>query len=207
MPSRIRFDSSVKTIGHFDPCDPVEFVRETMLHRADAEFAFKHGGPLTRKFILDLPVDSYEGWIFDVRIHNLKKGELPSIDAWHLDFLDFNKTETALNRRIIGVIGDCSLTRFLKQPVVITAEDDIDFAAWSNEIDAQEPEVYQLSNLEMVEYTAQTFHRAAPATHDGWRILFRAVESMKASNSLPENAITWNVGNADGSAAEPLRMR
>jgi hypothetical protein len=207
MPSRIRFDSSVKTIGHFNPVDPVVFVKETMLHRADVEFAFKHGGPLTRKFILDLPIDSYENWIFDVRIHSLKKGQLPSIDAWHVDFLDFGNTETGFNRRVIGVIGDCSLTRFLKGPVVVSFNDAVDFASWSQEIDAQNPAVYQLSNLEMVEYTAQTFHRATPATHDGSRIIFRAVENFKASNQIPLNAITWEVGNPNGAAAAPLRMQ
>jgi hypothetical protein len=189
--------SHVKSLGFLDKVDVEAAARqETILHRASWSFALEHGGPVLHNFIKK--IGAGPGWIFDVRVHHLLKDQLPAIDAYHLDFWTDTNPQAKV---VIGVIGDCSLTRFIDLDIEVLTKH---FEYFSRQIPSRikygedEPDTYQIKNYEIIEYNSSTFHKATPAIKKGWRILVRAAKGSDAlvpNNEKDFPSLIWNKGN------------
>lgn len=65
-------------------------------YRASADYAYRLGGPIVRKFIDNLPLDSRFKYLsIDSRIHMLMPGWMPCIGGWHCD--DFYRPQATPN--------------------------------------------------------------------------------------------------------------
>lgn len=80
------FDSQFKLRGGFaNFISNDEIKNEPMFFNSDLEFAYENGGPITRSFIENLPLDWKSDVIFDSRVHMLMPGWYPAIPGYHHD--------------------------------------------------------------------------------------------------------------------------
>jgi hypothetical protein len=83
----MRFNENVK-FGQILTDMPAESeIRHIpQFYRASADYAYRLGGPVVRKFIDALPLDSRFKYLsIDSRVHMLMPGWMPCIGGWHCD--------------------------------------------------------------------------------------------------------------------------
>lgn len=85
----MRFNENVR-FGHIIPAsdlpDQSEIRHIPQFYRASADYAYRLGGPMVRKFIDALPLDKRFKYLsIDSRIHMLMPGWMPCIGGWHCD--------------------------------------------------------------------------------------------------------------------------
>lgn len=159
-----------------------EIRSEPMLFNADAGFAWKNGGPLTRKFLdlLDL-VEPTGGCVIDTRSHMLMPGQYPCIPGWHLDSIPRKHgqpditTNRPLCRHYLCVVGISAMTEFLDTAFDPGKYDPQNVYASCNE---------QLNRMEIIStrvksglvyrFGDRAWHQGTPATERCWRWFVRA---------------------------------
>lgn len=116
--------------------DQSEIRHVPQFYRASADYAYRLGGPMVRKFIDLLPLDPRFKYLsIDSRVHMLMPGWMPCIGGWHCD--DFYRPGQAVNVAAGGpvqpdlegivrddkyskhhclVIGDTAPTEFITTP-------------------------------------------------------------------------------------------
>lgn len=177
----MKFTSQLKTIGWLDFHSEEEIKREIMFSKSTYDFLKGYAGPITHEFISKLNINPEDSWIFDVRVHYLKKDILPAIDAWHLDFWS-PLVSPEQSPCIMAVVGDCSLPQFITSDLELSSNK----LTWLKEIDNKQIETYSTKSREINLFSTWDFHRATPAINDGWRLFLRAV---KTPTLMPDNAI------------------
>lgn len=113
--------------------------------------------------------------LVDVKVHNLKKGQIPALPHWHIDCVNRPDNKAREEHNHIFLAGSC-MTQFIK--------DDIEL-----EIDSDRPNYdrilesvnFELEKRFVIPYTVCSYgralHRAKPAVKDETRILIRVTES------------------------------
>jgi hypothetical protein len=99
MDETMRFNENVK-FGTMLPSDCIPDQKEIrhipQFYRASADYAYRLGGPVVRKFIDLLPLDTRFKYVsIDSRIHMLMPGWMPCIGGWHCD--DFYRPQATPN--------------------------------------------------------------------------------------------------------------
>ncbi len=178
-----------------------DIKKEPMLHRADREFAYNWGGPLTRQFLSKL---SWKDIIVDSRVHMLMPGMYPCIPGWHHDDVPREREDGQPNyvdpsykaEHCMALWGDCSLTEFA------IGEHLVDIPPVGHKIYKElSPIVERLCEDDMLQrvvvpegrmiyFDWETWHRGTPATKNGFRFFIRATRWSKlpAKNEIRLNA-------------------
>ena len=171
--------SQLKTLDNL-PIPSVDQIKgEKMFHRSEYAFVKEHCGPITESLIDNLD----DGWIIDVRVHKLNKGERPAIPIWHLDF--WPQFINAESRMLI--FGDCSLPEF------VTSEIELDEIEQQSSLNNVKFKSRKINNGELISFSSTDYHKASPATKDGYRMMFRATNcNLKPDNIMPYQFCVWH---------------
>lgn len=172
---------------------------EPMFFNADVDFAYWHGGPITRAFINALQETGEAPQVIDSRVHMLMPGWFPAIPGWHHDDVPRsapagghvpmsqhgqpNYDATAyLSRHCLALVGgDVAPTEFAigdhKLPFIEPERGPV-YKHWNDMIEAQ-IEAGDLTRTvapsnQLVFFDWQSAHRAVPAVKAGWRWFGRA---------------------------------
>jgi len=170
--------------------DEATVKNEPMLFGASLDFAFQHGGPITRAFLDRLDIGGNA--IIDSRVHMLKFGWYPAIPGWHLDSIPRSKTnrqpdfsiDTSELRATFALVGDVSKTQFLHrgETIRLWCPDGKRWSEFSRDINSLltdgEAHVEFAPAGRLIHFGPTDFHRASPATGDGWRMFIRAVSGV-----------------------------
>ena len=192
MADVITFQSGFDVIDALSAYTQDQVKNEPMLFSADWEFAHAHGGPITRQFLNQLPVDrGVKKYIIDSRVHMLMPGWYPCIPGWHLDDVPRTRPDGQPDHQhpaykadnIMAIIGDASITEFvhgeLKLEDVGMREGAV-YGKWNAEINRRlaskdcDIHIHQVPEGMMVHFGYGAFHRGVPATKNGWRFFIRA---------------------------------
>lgn len=187
------FDSQFRLCGGFaQNIDNGEIKNEPMFFNSDLEFAYENGGPITRSFIENLPLDWKSNVIFDSRVHMLMPGWYPAIPGYHHDDVprppipvgqhfatagqpDYDNPRY-LSRHILGLVnGDICPTHFAvgRSEFSQISDGELIYRQWHQEVMAK-LETGELSkhiapDRTLVEFDWQTWHTGSKAVSNGWR--------------------------------------
>lgn len=175
-----------------------EVKNEPMVFSASYEFAYEHGGDITRLYLEMLEMnDSVDlsALVIDTRVHMLKPGWFPSIPGWHCDAIPRNEDRIVdldhphiPNIKHHLALVDCgtgSLTKFLvDEPEGLPKVADEGENLWGTHsklireaLERDELTSYEVDNEFLYHFPAMKYHTSVPATGHGWRFFFRASEN------------------------------
>lgn len=165
-----------------------EIIGEPMLFSASPLFAYRNGGPVTRRILDSLPSDAFDpqygrSMVIDTRLHMLMPGMYPAIPGWHCDAWprgdegqpDPDEANIELGvRHWVCVLGTPSLTEFVDEDLTIAIDPRSVWKSVSSSIDTVENlETFQVGSGDVAEFGIDQLHRARPADRHGWRFFFR----------------------------------
>lgn len=185
----MKFTSAIQERGEFQATFADEVVKnETMFFNCDLQFAYEHGGPLTKAFIDGLPED----WkncnpVLDSRVHMLMPGWLTCIGGFHHDDIPRNtpngqpnyQSPDYLSEHLMGLVNaDISPTLFaLGEHELPLVTDDIVYKVWHPLVEQQMTEgilkPYEVSSGKYVQFDWQSMHMGVPVRKNGWRWFVR----------------------------------
>jgi hypothetical protein len=196
-PTSYQFNSRY-TLGNTLPDFTEDDVKaEPMFFSADIDFAYWHGGPVTRAFITAMTEDGQLAQVFDSRVHMLMPGWLPAIPGWHHDDVprgDGSHPKLSqhgqpnydapgyLSRHTLALIGgEIAPTEFAigthRLPKIEPGNGPV-YKHWHDavekQIEAGELARENVPSNVLVNFDWQTMHRAVPAVKRGWRWFGRA---------------------------------
>lgn len=185
--SKFLFEPTWKRIGQMVPRTQDQIKKEPMLFSADFDYAYEHGGPITKEFLYQLRKGN-NNWVIDSRVHMLMPGWYPCIPGWHHDDIPRTRTDgqpqykemTYHSDHVMAVVGDASLTEFLDEPINLSEVKlgKIIYKEWNNTINKrikkEKLKTKQINELDIISFDAFDFHRGMPANKNGWRFFIRA---------------------------------
>ena len=196
------FNNGVSRIGELadilEKHEELKFIPQ--FFRADADFTYRYGGQVMRDFLSLIPGRS--GWKYvsvDTRINMLMQSWYPCIPGWHCD--DFYRPtggqpdlsrlkENAWAEHYAAVVGDCSLTEFIKNPIdlpLLTSDNRVPvYGLYNKMIEEMKPETFRVKSGEVFRFSPTDFHRGTPAVKNGWRMFARLTFS---NHYEPKNEI------------------
>lgn len=184
-------DSRVAEVGSFATEVSNDDIRnEPMFFNCDVDFSYKHGGPITRSFLDNLPA----GWdgVFDSRVHMLMKGWYPAIPGYHHDdvprpdipagqhFITAGQPDydnpTYKSNHILGLVNaDVAPTHFAlgKATFPEIPDGELIYRAWHLEvldkIMSGELTPYKTPDRTLLQFNWQSWHQGVEAVGHGWR--------------------------------------
>lgn len=208
--SDFTFESGPHYVGNGKPADfdQTTVKNEPMLFSADADFAWKHAGPITDWFLACImPVCAKAGVaqrdvIIDTRVHMLMPGWFPCIPGWHLDDVPRTRPDGQPDHKnpayraqhFMALIGDASLTEFaigtIRLNDVPVGSGRVIYGEWNDAIDkmlaAGDITTHSAKPGHIISFGDQDFHRGTPAAKSGWRWFGRASINThrKATNEI-----------------------
>lgn len=164
---------------------------EPMFFNCDCDFAYEHGGPITKSFIDALPPEYRKG-VFDSRTHMLMPGWYPAIPGYHHDDVPRPPIEVGKHfitagqpdydnprynsRHCMGLvnahiaptefaIGECTMPKI--------EDGELIYRRWHNEVlsllERGEMELVKAADRTLMFFDCQTFHQGSKAVSNGWR--------------------------------------
>lgn len=186
------FNSQIGLLpGSFAQGD-TDIKNEPMFFNCSFDFAYWHGGPITKSFLSQLPPGWTEDVVFDSRVHMLMPGWYPAIPGFHHD--DVPRPEIPVGQHfitagqpdydnpayrsehIIGLVnGDICPTIFAlggcEMPAI--AQGELIYRRWHEEvvklIEAGKLESFEAPSNRLIYFDCDTFHTGTKATGNGWR--------------------------------------
>ena len=191
--------SQVWTRGEFNTkFSKQEISAEPMFYRADMNFAWQHGGIITKYFIEQMPLD----WLcadvtIDSRVHMLMPGWYPCIPGMHHDDIPRTRSDGQPNyenpeysaKHLMGLVnGDIAPTEFalglidLEVPPV----GQLIYREWHPQI-MQAIAEQRMTSLKaesgvMYEFNNYSFHQGTAAVKAGWRWFIRVSKNTTRVN-------------------------
>lgn len=199
----------IKVVAKLPGQMPTDVIKdEPMFYRASLDFAFKHGGPLTRAALQALPPEGGD-WLLDSKVHMLMAGHYPAMPQWHcdavprtlmtqetpqpnLDMLDEHVHHYAIT---VSDSEDLCCTKFVTEPVDIWIDESSSAGkVWEqvhDQVEARNPEVESAKDGEMVRFSMATVHAATASLRYGWRWFFRASPGVNPVNEIRKQSLVY----------------
>ena len=190
----MKFDSKFIDRGSFKPkyglvFEKEEINKEPMFYRANADFAYEHGGVITRQFLDNLPDD----WknipvTIDSRVHMLMPGWFPCIPGMHHDDIPRTREDRQPNYaqldysadHIMGLVnGDVAPTKFAVGEIdlAIPPIGSVVYREWHPKImeavDAGHMQSVKAESYKYIQFDNFAFHQGTKAVASGWRWFIR----------------------------------
>lgn len=187
----MKFNSQVRDIGYFDvSCWSKEDIsNEPMFYRADMDFAYTYGGPITKHFIACLPEDWYESEVtIDSRVHMLMPGWYPCIPGMHHDDIPRTREDGQPNyenpgynaEHLIGLINaEIAPTEFAigEIDLEIPPIGQLIYREWHPKImqaiENKTMQSFKAQSGHMYQFDNYSFHQGTAAVSSGWRWFIR----------------------------------
>jgi hypothetical protein len=185
------FQSEMYVRGQFFTGFPENVVKnEPMFFNCDLEYAYLHGGDITRSYLNDLPSDWKRGGdvVLDSRVHMLMKGWYPCIPGWHHDDVPRSTPTGQPNyidpeyksEHLMGLVnGKIAPTAFACGAVEVSEPDfnKTIYHVWHHEVQEQveNKKVQQVSarSGEYIQFDNHAFHTGTKTVENGWRWFIR----------------------------------
>lgn len=195
----IEIDSKFQLGGKLNDFTQKEIKNEPMFFNCDLDFAWKHGGPITRNFLTKLSENKIpSNTVFDSRSHMLMKGWFPAIPGYHHDDVPRNTVngqpnyidpEYKANHAMALINGGICPTEFAIGKIELEIpENEIIYKKWHQDIeaclndDSMQSEFAESNRI--IYFDWQTFHQATRAIADGWRWFGRASWNTDRSKKI-----------------------
>jgi hypothetical protein len=178
------------------------------LYRADLEFAKSKGDTAFNALIEQIEAlfagDGFEHTSIDTRTHMLMEGMYPCIPGWHCD--DFyrpnggqpdleNVEKEAPQKHYLIVLGDCSLTEFIKPGNTTFApspkelpKDNPCYFYYDKMFEEDKFDTVFVEPNKIYSFGPLAFHRGSPATKNGFRTFIRLTRS---NHRKPKNELRY----------------
>lgn len=197
----MKFNSAITDRGgFFCNFDQDEVKNEPMFFNCDIDFAHQHGGPITREFIENLPMDWLnDNPVLDSRVHMLMPNWYPCIPGWHHDDVPRSTPTGQPNYinpeydslHIMGMVnGEICPTTFIVGDVEVS-EPNINvrqYNIWNNEIENDWNEKgYQAVEAQSgryIQFDRNAFHTGIKAKRGGWRWFIRLSRNTDRMNHI-----------------------
>lgn len=150
-----------------------------MFFNCDLDYAFKHGGEITKDFIAGLPED----WItcnpvLDSRVHMLMKNWYPCIPGYHHDDVPRSTSTGQPNysspkyrsEHLCGLVNaHICPTKFVDDVVLLSEPDEtiLQYEKWHKEIEALAPNTYNAESGKYIQFDCDAFHTGTKAVEGG----------------------------------------
>lgn len=216
MNSNKVFDSQARFVGSFaDRIENIDIKDEPMFFNCDIEFAWRHGGPITRSFIANLPDGWREDTVFDSRVHMLMPGWYPAIPGYHHDdvprpdipagqhFITAGQPDydnpRYYSEHILGLVNaDICPTHFAIGEAEFSRipDGELIYRQWHKEvlekIESGELTTFEAPDRTLVQFDWQTWHTGSKTVGNGWRWFGRVSRNTdrvkKITNEIRVNA-------------------
>lgn len=211
------FVSAATPLATFAQSIPNEAIKnEPMFFNCDAEYALKHGGPITKQFLQALPSQILDKpLVFDSRSHMLMPGWFPAIPGFHHD--DVPRPEIPVGQHfvtagqpdydnpryrsehIMGLVnGDICPTEFALGQCTMpsVAKGDLIYRRWHEEVERLLGEMklasWHAPDRTLVYFDCDAFHQGTKAVSNGWRwfgrISWNTERTSKVTNEIRAQA-------------------
>lgn len=185
------FRSSIAGIGPFE-AEISDIKNEPMFFNASYDFAYEHGGTITRSFLSALPDLWKKDVVFDSRVHMLMPGWYPAIPGFHHD--DVPRPEIPAGQHfitagqpdydnpryrsehILGLVNaETCPTVFALGSCTMPAvpEGELIYRRWHQEVERLisegRLEVVEAPSNQLIYFDCDTFHTGVKARSNGWR--------------------------------------
>jgi len=153
---------------------------------ADYDYAYRNCANSYVRSVLDkIPIlGNHKRVLIDIKVHDLKLGEIPCVPGWHLDGSinpkNLPKRPEVFTLFITGGYEVDSTTQFLDLPITLEVEDSWNFATMSQKCSRLIPIDYptwSVPTRQFVTYSDLHFHRGKAATRLQKRLLIRTTET------------------------------
>jgi len=203
------FLSRMEIVGQFQADWPVEAIKnEPMFFNCDLDYCWKHGGPITKAFLVELPFEwKNSDIVIDTRTHMLMPGWFPAIPGWHHDdvprpivgpgqhFITAGQPDYDNPRyhaeHIMGLVnGDVCPTKFIAGscPMPAIPEGELIYRRWHQEIEdliyKDAVEVIEAPSGKLLYFDWQTFHTGQKAVKSGWRWFARVSRNTDRTKQI-----------------------
>lgn len=164
-------------IRSFEPPTSADLEGQPSFKYASLEKALKYCVPYVRRVVESVELSGkYKYTLLDVKIVDLKKGQLPCLPGWHLDCTMHPEHKTKPETHHIFVWGAGCRTRFVVSPIEIPTANGRLIEA-DRAVREQKPEVFQVDECTLTRYYRDNLHAPSKATKAGKRILIRITET------------------------------
>jgi hypothetical protein len=181
----IEFNSQISVVNSFGAgIDNGQIKNEPMFYNCGMDYAYKHGGPITRSFMDALPYSwKTSDVVFDSRVHMLMPGWYPCIPGWHHDDIPRGADGQPIYndppyraQHILGLVNaDICPTHFAigrcEMPIPVAGE--ILYEKWhpvvAELVKNEQLELRMAADRMMYQLDDETFHNGSAAVADGWR--------------------------------------
>ncbi len=198
----MKFFSNFEIINELGKFSELNIKSERGFFRSDLEFVNANAGIIIKTFVEKLPDEwKRSNILIDSRIHMLMKGWYPCIPGWHHDDVPRSTITGQPNyenpeyksEHILAIIGDCSLTEFLKGEIEVSDPNinQIIYGQWNAELKNKDNLfITKIPEGAMVKFNWNTFHRGVPASKKGWRCFIRATRNslLKSVNEIRQQS-------------------
>jgi hypothetical protein len=167
-----------------DPTVPYEIgeVRAPFSHELDGQVNMKYAAfekavlasnPYVSLVLRAIPTPKrYKRLLVDVKVKDLKAGQIPCLPGWHLDCTMEPDRDGLPETHFLFVAGAGCKTRFVVSPVEIPIKNgrlvNVDKA-----IKEQSPDIFTIKECTVTRYNRYNLHAPSPAEYDGRRLLVR----------------------------------
>lgn len=195
------------TIGASLLCEANETTikSEPMFHRADFNFCYEYGGPLTREFISSLKCYGWSDGLIDSRVHMSPfPGVYLCIPGWHHDDVPREREDGQPNyinpsyksEHAMCIWGDVAPTEFAlgRAEFEIPPVGEKIYKVWSPIVHkmCEDGRLNRVSvpERQIIFFDWQSWHRGTPTIKKGFRFFIRATRksNLKARNEIRHNA-------------------
>lgn len=204
----MKFNSTVQDIGRFK-CDWTqdEIKNEPMLFNCSGDYAYIHGGKITKNFLENLILDW--AWtpdlVVDSRVHMLMPGWYPCIPGMHHDDIPRSAINGQPNytnpeykaEHVMGLVnGDVAPTQFALGEIELElpSEDKIIYKEWHPQvmqaITDGTMESYSAESGVILRFDSESFHQGTKAVSAGWRWFIRV---SRNTHRKPTNEVRKQV--------------
>jgi hypothetical protein len=176
--------------GRMAKYDEATVKNEPMLFNCDMASAMRLGGPITRQFCRQLPIDWHEEpLVIDTRVHMLMPGWYPCIPGWHHDDVPRTRSDGQPNygpgqdrsAHIVALVnGDIAPTEFAVGAAEFQEPDagKVLYQEWHPRVErllaTGELRKMVARDRDMIMFDDRTWHTGVPAAAGGWRWFGRA---------------------------------
>jgi hypothetical protein len=181
---------------------------EPMFFNSDLEYAYFHGGPITKSFIDKLPLDwKYADVVFDSRVHMLMPGWFPAIPGYHHDDVprppikvgqhfvtagqpDYDNPRYR-SEHIMGLVNaSICPTHFALGECVMpeVPEGELIYRKWHTEVERLlangELNLIEAPDRTLIYFDCDAFHTGSKAVDSGWRWFGRVSRNTDRATSV-----------------------
>ena len=212
-----QFNSNILQMGDFAlDCSNESIKNEPMFFNCDLNYAYQHGGAITKSFIDSLPNEWVKDKVvFDSRAHMLMPGWYPAIPGWHHDdvprseipagqhFITAGQPDYDFPRyqseHIMGLVNaDVCPTHFAIGDCLMPSipNGELIYRAWNSEVEKLISnhllKVEKAKDRTLYYFNCNTFHTGVKSVSNGWRWFGRVSRNTdrvnKITNEIRTNA-------------------